>query len=55
MEGTSIVSVEFILAILVILAALLVALKVTMTNRLRGLEDTVYELTEENEALQKAM
>lgn len=55
MEGTSIVSIEFILAILVILAILLVVFKVTMTNRLRGLEDTVYELTEENEALQKEM
>ena len=47
MEGTSIVSIEFILAILVILAILLVVFKVTMTNRLRGLEDTDYELTEE--------
>lgn len=53
MDETPMFSTEFIFALVIVVAVILFAVRYTLNRRMQNLEDTVYELTEENESLKK--
>lgn len=55
MEETSVVSMEFVLAALIALAALLVILWYTTITRFKGAERKIFALTQENKELQRLL